>query len=90
MKNETKETVKMLRKENNMNSDSGIVKLVSAALIFFALLVLIAIIVGFPIMWLWNDTLPHIFGVGRISFWEACEIFILCGILFRSTKEFSA
>lgn len=75
------------RKESNMNSDNKIIQIVAAALIFFAVLAFIAIIVGLPVMLLWNAILPHVLGVETISFWEACGIFVLFGILFRDFKS---
>ena len=44
-------------------------------------LMLIAIMV-FIFRWLWNSTLPDVFGVKTISFGQAIKILILAGILF--------
>jgi hypothetical protein len=32
--------------------------------------------------WLWNITIPGIFGVREITFWEASRLIIIAGILF--------
>jgi sterol desaturase/sphingolipid hydroxylase (fatty acid hydroxylase superfamily) len=74
------------RKENNMNSDSVIIKIIIAILAFGGMLMLAALLVGLPIMWLWNAILPDLLGVSTVSFWQACGLFILVGILFRDFK----
>ena len=51
-----------------------------------ALLGLIAIIIvllGYPVMLLWNWLMPEIFGLSGITFWQAIGLNILCTILFR-------
>ena len=32
--------------------------------------------------WLWNTTMPDVFGVKSLTFWQALKILILAGILF--------
>jgi hypothetical protein len=51
-----------------------------------ALLGLIAIVIvllGYPVMLLWNWLMPEIFGLSEITFWQAIGLNILCTILFR-------
>ena len=51
-----------------------------------ALLGLIAIVIvllGYPVMLLWNWLIPEIFGLSEITFWQAIGLNILCTILFR-------
>ena len=43
---------------------------------------IIAVIVGFPIKWLWNWLMPNLFGLPEISFWMALGIALLISILF--------
>ena len=43
--------------------------------------VLIAIMVV-VFRWLWNTTMPEVFGLGELSFWQAFKIMLLAGILF--------
>lgn len=43
---------------------------------------IIAIIIGFPIKWLWNWLMPVLFGLPEISFWMALGIALLVSILF--------
>ena len=44
-------------------------------------MILIAILV-FIFRWLWNSTMPEVFGVKQLSFGQALKILILAGILF--------
>jgi hypothetical protein len=44
-------------------------------------LVLIAILVVI-FRWLWNSTLPEVFGVREVTFWQAFKIMLLASILF--------
>lgn len=43
-------------------------------------------LVGFAVMYLWNFTLPVIFGAQAIDFWQAVALFVLCKILFGFGK----
>ena len=43
--------------------------------------VLIAILVV-VFRWLWNTTMPEVFGLRELSFWQAFKIMLLAGILF--------
>jgi hypothetical protein len=49
-----------------------------------ALIVLLAILMALPTMWLWNWLMPTIFGLTKITFWQALGINLLTGI-FRSS-----
>ena len=48
-------------------------------------LVLIAIFVV-VFRWLWNSTMPEVFGVKELSFGQSLKILILAGILFGSHR----
>lgn len=41
------------------------------------------LIVAFPVMWLWNFTLPSIFHLPEIGYWQAFALYYLCGLLFK-------
>lgn len=50
----------------------------------FALLaVAAAFLFGWVVMLLWNWLIPDIFGLKRISYWQAWGLFILSSILFK-------
>lgn len=55
--------------------------LIGAAVGIVIALILIAILV-FVFRWLWNSTMPDVFGVKQLSFGQALKILILAGILF--------
>jgi hypothetical protein len=59
-------------------------KVIEALLFVIGLIVLSAIIMAFPTMWLWNYLMPDIFGITEITLYQAMAINFLSGILFRS------
>ena len=62
---------------------------VAAFLLVIGFLFLIALVLGLPIMWLWNLCLvPAIPSLMTISFWQAIGIKLLIGLLiFTSSKS---
>ena len=44
-------------------------------------LVIVAIMVAI-FRWLWNTTMPEVFGLRDLTFWQAFKIMLLAGILF--------
>lgn len=52
---------------------------------FLGLIAILIVILGYPLMLLWNWLLPDIFGLPEITFWQAIGLNILCTILFRPT-----
>lgn len=50
-----------------------------------ALVVILALLFAFPTMWLWNWLMPTIFGLIKISVWQAWGINALCGMLFKGS-----
>jgi hypothetical protein len=59
-------------------------KALEAFLIVVGLLLLSAIILAFPTMWLWNWLMPQIFDVTQITLYQAMGINFLANILFKS------
>jgi len=54
---------------------------------FFVILAPLFILAfGYFVMTLWNFTLPAIFGVSTITFWQAIALFILSKILFSGFR----
>lgn len=43
---------------------------------------LCALVLGLPLMILWNWLMPMLFGLTKITFWQAIGLNILAGILF--------
>jgi len=50
----------------------------------FGLLIFASIIGALPVMWLWNWLIPAIFGLVKISFFQALGLNLLTGLLFRN------
>ena len=44
-----------------------------------------AVLLGYPLMWLWNWLMPSIFGLTEITFWQALGLNALATILFKPT-----
>ena len=49
-----------------------------------ALVIIIAILLAFPLKWLWNWLMPLIFDLPRITVIQALGLNILSGILLKS------
>ena len=47
----------------------------------------LAFLFGWVVMLLWNWLMPDIFGLKRVTYWQAWGLLILCSILF---KDFSS
>lgn len=46
----------------------------------------LAFILAFPVMWCWDYAISGIFNLPEITYWQAFALYILCGLLFKSTK----
>jgi len=51
-----------------------------------ALIVGLALLLALPTMWMWNWLMPMIFGLMKLSFWQALGINFLAEILFKKNK----
>lgn len=51
--------------------------------VLIGLLAIVIVLLGYPVMLLWNWLIPEIFGLSEITFWQAIGLNILCTILFR-------
>lgn len=58
--------------------------IVSAILGVIALAFALSVLLAFPVKWLWNATLPELFGFKEIGVWMAWKIALLCSFLFKS------
>jgi len=54
---------------------------------FIGILTLGALLMGLPIMLLWNWLMPAIFDLGLITFFQAVGISLLSGLLFSSNNS---
>jgi energy-coupling factor transporter transmembrane protein EcfT len=51
------------------------------------IMLFVALMVGLPTMFLWNWLMPIIFGLTRITFWQAVGVNLLSTVLFKSSKS---
>ena len=42
----------------------------------------VCVLFGFVVMWLWNGLMPAIFGLTKLTYWQAVGILILAKIIF--------
>lgn len=45
---------------------------------------LASLILALPLLWLWNATMPELFGLKEISWWMAWKLMLLSSILFKN------
>jgi len=50
-------------------------------------LILVGLLCAWPLQLLWNWLMTDLFGLARISFWQAWGLFILSGLLFKSSNS---
>jgi len=48
------------------------------------LLAVLAVVLGYPVMLLWNWLMPTIFNLPEVTFWQAIGLNLLSNILFKS------
>ncbi|WP_343522769.1 hypothetical protein [Pedobacter sp.] len=54
---------------------------------FLPVVALIAAALGFVVMYLWNWILPEVAHAGRLNFWQAIGLLVLCRILFGNFNK---
>ena len=60
----------------------GVVQYGGLLFMFLALAVIVGAAIGYPVMWLWNELMPELFGLGEITFWQAVGLYLLAQALF--------
>lgn len=48
------------------------------------IVVLFAVIMGFPVMWCWNYVVPSVLNLPTITLDKAIVLNVLCGLLFKN------
>lgn len=52
-------------------------------MLIISLLVLLLVLLATAVFqWLWNITMPEVFGLGKIRFWVALRLLLIAGFLF--------
>ena len=44
--------------------------------------ILTVFLVALILQWLWNLTMPDVFGIKKITFWQSFRLFLIAAILF--------
>ena len=52
---------------------------------FLGMIAIVIVILGYPLMLLWNWLMPTIFGLPEITLWQAIGLNLISTILFKST-----
>ncbi len=65
----------------------AISKIIGAVVLIVGTILLIAVLLAFPVMWLWNWLMPLIFGLTKITLLQALGLNILSNILFKSSSS---
>jgi len=55
----------------------------------FGLIFIVALLMALPTMWLWNWLMPLIFGLIKLTIWQAFGVNLLCTVLFKSSNSSS-
>lgn len=62
----------------------NVYKFIGAIILALFTIFVIALIFAYPTMWLWNWLMPTIFGLTKITVWQALGLSMLSGLLIRS------
>ena len=68
-----------------MNNNNKFIEYIVGIIYVIFVIGFFAFLLGFPVKWLWNDVMPDLFGLTKITYWKAVEMNLLCGFLFRGT-----
>ncbi len=60
--------------------------LISSIFILVATIFILSVLFALPVMWLWNGTMPELFGLPEIGLWMAWKLSVLCAFLFKSSN----
>jgi len=61
-----------------------LMKAIEALLIATLYILFWALIIGLPVMWVWNWIMPYLFQLQHINFWQSWGVLFLSGVLFKS------
>ena len=70
-----------------MKEKFKVMKIFYAIFAIVGLLFVVAVLMALPTMCLWNWLMPTIFGVVKISFWQALGLNLLSGIFFQRSSS---
>jgi hypothetical protein len=55
------------------------------AAMFLYVVILIPVAIG-VFQWLWNITMPQVFNLNKITFWQAFRLLLIAGLLFNTGR----
>ena len=57
---------------------------IKAVATLLGMIAIVMVLLGYPVMLLWNWLMPTIFNLPTLTFWEAFGLNVMSGILFRT------
>lgn len=57
--------------------------IVAGSIIGIIVICITGLILGYPLMLLWNWIMPYLFGLPILTYWKAVGLFFLCDLLFK-------
>jgi len=60
---------------------------IGVGVIAIFIVAMVSVIAAIPTLFLWNWLMPAIFGITKVTFWQAWGINFLAGILFKSSSS---
>lgn len=73
-----------MEKRNHLHKTRRVFAIVGMTIGGVIIAMVMALLFGFVVMWLWNWLMPDIFGLTTITFWQAWGLVVLSHILFKS------
>jgi len=73
-----------MEKHEHLRSTRRVFAIIGMAIGGVIIAAAMALILGVVVMWLWNWLMPDIFGLTKITFWQAWGLIVLAHILFKS------
>lgn len=74
------DSIKKLMLNNSMKFTAAL----GAFFVAIGVIFILSVVFSLPVMWLWNGTLPELFGFKEIGLWMAWKLSFLCSFLFKS------
>jgi hypothetical protein len=62
-------------------------KVVSATALIIVMITLGSLVSAFPVKWAWNASMPGIFHLKEIGYWEAFSLIWLAGALVKAAPK---
>ena len=62
-------------------------EIIGSVVSIVGLTILLGLVCGLPVMWLWDWLMPTIFGLKEITLFQAWGLSALCGLLFKDNTS---